>query len=178
MDFIEGVLSEGSDCKVKKLKYEDDIEDLQELCENCLDYYELLGKESVDVLAGKELFEELAPGVKDEDKILIGMYTNKRRLIGVIEGAKNYPENNVWYIGLLMVDRGYRNIGLGEKFYSGLKKWALRNNVKSIKIGVLEENINGLRFWKRIGFNIVKKIDNYKIENIETTVFVMEDKLK
>lgn len=100
----------------KELNFKDDIENLQWLCENCLDYYELIGKKAVDPLAAKELFEDLAPGKKYEDKIIIGIFNKKGSIIGVIEGAMDYPEKNIWYIGLMMISADYRNRGIRGKY--------------------------------------------------------------
>lgn len=164
--------------KARKLSLDHDVEDLLKLCENCKDYYELTGIESVNLETAKEVFKELPPGKEYDSKMVIGLYNDKDTLIGIIEGITDFPKKDIWYIGQMMISADYRNEGLGEKFYKGFEKWASLNNVNSIKLGVLEKNIYGLRFWKRMGFNIIKKIENYKIGNIETAVFSMENILK
>lgn len=165
--------------KARKLSFDHDLEDLFKLCEDCKDYYELNGIESVNLESAKEVFMEFPPGKEYDSKMVIGVYdANKDTLIGIIEGITDFPKKDIWYIGQMMISVDYRNKGLGEKFYKGFEKWASMNNVNSIKLGVLEENIHGLRFWKRMGFDIIKKIENYKIGNIETAVFSMENILK
>lgn len=178
MDSIKKSLFQLKDYKVNKLEFEEDLKDLLELCENCKDYYELTGIESVNLETAKEVFKELPPGKEYDSKMVIGLYNDKDTLIGIIEGITDFPKKDIWYIGQIMISADYRNEGLGEKFYKGFQKWASLNNVNSIKLGVLEKNIHGLRFWKRMGFNIIKKIENYKIGNIETAVFSMENILK
>ncbi|SHK26747.1 GNAT family N-acetyltransferase [Paramaledivibacter caminithermalis] len=178
MDSAKKSIFQLKNYKVKKLDFEKDLKALLQLCENCKDFYELNGIESVNLETAKEIFKELPPGKEYDSKMVIGVYNDKDTLIGIIEGVTDFPENYTWYIGQMMISVDYRNKGLGEEFYRGFEKWAVMNSVNCIKLGVLEENTNGLRFWKRMGFRIIKKIDNFKIGNIETTAFKMENDLK
>lgn len=178
MNYDEKLLFELEGYKARKLCLDHDVEDLQKLCESCLDYYELIGNKSVDPFAAKEIFEDLAPGKKYEDKIVIGMYSEDGSIIGVIEGFMDYPEKKTWYIGLMMVAPEFRKRGTGKKFYKGFERWTKIHDVKNIKLGVLEENKTAFAFWGKMGFQTIKKIENYKIGNIETTVSVMNNILK
>lgn len=177
MNSIKNSLFEVKGYKVKKMKVEENLKDLLKLCEECLDYYKLIGIKSVNLDTAKEVFEELPPGKEDESKMVIGVYNNKDTLIGIIEGIRDFPKKDIWYIGQMMISKNYRNRGLGEKFYKGFEELALMNNVNSINLGVLKDNIKGLRFWNKMGFVVIERIENYKIGNIETTVFRMENSI-
>jgi len=178
MECVEKILFEMRDYRVKMLKADEDLEDILKLCEGCLDYYELLGIKSVSMETAKEIFEDLPEGKEDNDKMVIGFYNKEGTLIGIIEGLRDYPQKSIWYIGQMMVAKDQRNKGLGKKFYKAFKQWAAEHNVKSIKLGVLEPNIAGIKFWEKMGFITTFKKDNFKIGNIETVVFGMEDKFK
>ncbi|WP_432662328.1 GNAT family N-acetyltransferase [Wukongibacter baidiensis] len=177
MEKDKDLLFQMKDHKVKMLRHEEDIEDVLRLCQNCLDYYALEGIKSVDIQNAKEIFEGLPQGKTSEDKMVIGIYGEKDNLIGIIEGIREFPQKDIWYVGLMMIAKEKRNEGLGEKFYKAFEKWSSEHDVNSIRLGVLEENAMGLGFWKKVGFNVIKKIDNFKIGNIETTVFSMENNL-
>ncbi|WP_432406496.1 GNAT family N-acetyltransferase [Wukongibacter sp. M2B1] len=163
--------------KVKGLRLEEDIKDVLKLCESCLDYYELEGVKSIDIQTAKEIFEVLPLGKKNEDKMVIGIYDEDDTLIGIIEGLREYPQKDIWYIGLMMIAKNKRKQGIGEKSYKAFEKWASKYNVNSIRLGVLEKNTIGLGFWEKVGFRIIKKIDNFEIGNTKTTVFSMENNL-
>ncbi len=161
---------------IAQLDADNNIEELQRLCEACTDYYELCEGCTTPSNASEELFTDVPPGKKPEDKRILGIYECKdesKELIGVIDMLIDFPKENTWYIGLLMIKPSIRNNKLGERVLHQYKEWASRNGVKELNVGVLEENEKAFRFWSRMGFEVVKKIDNFEIGNKVTTVFSM-----
>lgn len=162
---------------VRLLDFKDDLENLQLLCEDCIDYYKMNGGTSCISSAAEELFEELPPGKDYDDKSIVGLFTNQGILIGIIETIRNYPSENTWFIGQMMMASKYRNKGLGKIFLIEFCKQIIKHNAKKIRLAVLKENIRGYHFWRKMGFEVVEKRDNYRIGDKLTTALVMEKEL-
>ncbi|WP_261178628.1 N-acetyltransferase [Anaerobacillus sp. CMMVII] len=90
-----------------------------------------------------------------------------------MEGVKNYPDGS-WFMGLMFIDPFYRNTGLGETIFTNFKDWVQNSNLKEIQLGVLIENKKAFKFWKKLGFQEFKRIENYQIGDNETTVIAMK----
>ncbi len=180
MDKLCEFTFDDNDYYIIQLMIDKDVDNLQELCEACSDYHELAEGQPTSKTAGREIFLDAPKGKNPEDKMILGVYVQKaecKELIGVIDSLNDFPESGTWFVGLMMLIPSHRKYGIGEKVYKEYIKWANQNGAKKIRIGVLQENDNALKFWKRMGFKVVKKIDNYQSGNKITVVFAMEHKL-
>ena len=74
----------------------------------------------------------------------------------MVDIFKNYPENGIWMIGLLLLSPKERNKNLGKIIHEEIKKYALTQGVDTFRIGVLEQNTKGIKFWKSVGYQHVK----------------------
>ncbi|MGL4337015.1 MAG: hypothetical protein ACRCST_08960 [Turicibacter sp.] len=61
-----------------------------------------------------------------------------------------------WMIGLLLLSPNERNNKLGKIVHEEIKKYAVTQLADTLRIGVLEQNDKGLKFWKSIGYQHVK----------------------
>lgn len=162
----------------RELTQEKDIDILQELCENCIDYYEMNGGRTEDLSnCGQDLFDDLPPGKDHNDKSIVGLFVNENTLAGIIEIVKDYPEEKTWYIGQMMMRREMRGQGIGQGFLQEYLKYLSELNVNKIRLGVLQENEKAYRFWKRMGFKLIYERENYEIGDKTTTAYVMEREL-
>lgn len=100
-----------------------------------------------------------------EDSLTLGVYNNSEILVGIVDIFKNYPNTGTWMIGLLLLSPSERNKKLGKAIHEEVKKYALGKGANTLRIGVLEENINGRRFWDSLGY-----------QHVETTTINMENK--
>lgn len=91
-----------------------------------------------------------------EDSLTLGVYNKCNLLIGMVDIFKNYPDNGTWMIGLLLLSPNERNKGLGKIIHEEIKKYALIQGADILRIGVVEQNVKGLRFWKSLGYQPVK----------------------
>ena len=85
------------------------------------------------------------------DKFIIGAYQTDQ-LFCVFDILKNYPITGTWVIGLMLLAKESRGKGTGAKLFEALEKCIRENNVIKIRLGVLEDNDIGRKFWKRMGF--------------------------
>jgi GNAT superfamily N-acetyltransferase len=100
-----------------------------------------------------------------EDSLTLGVYNNSEILVGIVDIFKNYPNTGTWMIGLLLLSPSERNKKLGKAIHEEVKKYALSKGTNTLRIGVLEENINGRKFWDSLGY-----------QHVETTIINMENK--
>ena len=89
-----------------------------------------------------------------DDSLTLGVYNDL--LIGIVDIFKNYPNNGTWMIGLLLLSPNERNKKLGKVIHEEIKKYALNQGADTLRIGVVEENIKGRKFWDSLGYKQVK----------------------
>lgn len=125
--------------------------EMQALCERCSDHWELHeGRMPED--AWHTILSDLPPAKSPEDKFLFGVYNENNVLIAVIDILKDYKEPGEWMIGLLMIDPGERGNGLGRKLHDDIKTWVSEKGGRLLRIGVVEENYRGYKFWHEMGY--------------------------
>ncbi|QYE99478.1 GNAT family N-acetyltransferase [Paraclostridium sordellii] len=91
-----------------------------------------------------------------ENSLPLGVYNKFELLIGMVDIFENYPENDTWMIGLLLLSPEERNKNLGKIIHEEVKNYALSQGANTLRIGVMEENIKGKRFWDSLGYKKVK----------------------
>ena len=91
-----------------------------------------------------------------ENSLTLGVYNKFELLIGMVDIFKNYPENDTWMIGLLLLSPEERNKNLGKIIHEEVKNYALSQGANTLRIGVIEENIKGKRFWDSLGYKKIK----------------------
>ncbi|SHJ30840.1 Acetyltransferase (GNAT) domain-containing protein [Clostridium cavendishii DSM 21758] len=132
---------------------------VEELCEKCSDYYILHdgivpSKEEID-----EVFTALPPNKNYEDKFVLGIYKFDE-LVGIVDIIKDYHISGEWMIGLMMIELKERRNGLGRMVHEALIAWAT-----SFRIGVIEDNYNGIKFWSALGYTKIKEVNmKFKIK--------------
>lgn len=134
-----------------------DTEVLQELFEECKDFSLLVEGVPPSPNAAQEALYSLPEGKEVCDKFVLGLFDNNNSLLAMIESIRTYPHQQSWWIGLMMVAPDERGRGLGSCFYRAFEDWVLAQDCLQISLGVVEINTLGLRFWKRMGFEVIKK---------------------
>jgi len=130
---------------------------LQGLYERCTDYHEMHEGFATRPSAAADELAMLPPGRTLEDKFSMGIYEPGGPLIGYLDIVRHYPATNEWWIGLLMLDPEARAKGLGARLFRATWNWVLSQDGKAIYLAVLEENIRAERFWRRQGFEEVRR---------------------
>ncbi len=72
--------------------------------------------------------------------------------IGIIDFLKNNPKDNHPWIGLLMIKGDYHSFGYGKKAYAFFEKKLKQEKFNDVRIGVLQNNLKAIEFWKSLGF--------------------------
>jgi RimJ/RimL family protein N-acetyltransferase len=137
----------------------DDIEITKALCLRCSDYYLLHDGILPSREKAEEIFTALPPDKSYEDKFVLGIFKNSNEIIGIIDIVKNFPDEGQWIIGLLIIDPGERGNGLGKRVHELLTEWAVKLGAKSFRIGAIEDNHKGIKFWSGLGYTKIKEVE-------------------
>ncbi|MBD2124246.1 GNAT family N-acetyltransferase [Trichocoleus sp. FACHB-262] len=157
MDTVTSFFLEHSGYSVKRLTL-DNAEILQKLYEQCLEFALLTDGIAPSPSAARDEFTALPEGKTIEDKYILGLFNSSNILVGMIEAIRHYPDDQTWWIGLMMLAPGQRGKGLGTEFYRAFERWVLAQGAFQVSLSVIEANEAGLQFWKHLGFSIVRKV--------------------
>lgn len=151
----------------------DNIPIVDQLVSECSDYYMIVNGTEPAFEDTLEILNDLPPGKVKEDKLVIGIF-NQNKLSALADVIKNYPCQDCWWIGLLLVTPAERRAGLGSRIYHALEKWTADLTAKEIRLGVVEKNEKAIKFWSVLGFNVIEKRPPVKFGLLEHNVLVMK----
>lgn len=134
-----------------------DAEVLQQLYEQCTEFALLTDGQPPLPTAAREEFDAVPEGKTTQDKYIFGLFDPDDILVGMIESIRYYPDNETWWLGLMMLAPEQRGQGLGSKFYRAFERWVSSQGVPRISLSVVEANESGLQFWKKMGFEVIRK---------------------
>jgi len=135
----------------------EDLGVIQTLLEACDDFSILVTGNPYEPNAAKDLLLGCPSGIGLENKYVIGFFDQKGMLVGLLDAIRGYPKPEVWFIGLLLFLPDERNIGLGEKAMKYFEDWILSQGAIEVRLGVVENNKAAIRFWEKLGFNLLEK---------------------
>jgi len=158
--------------QVKQLRPEDTAA-IQALLEKCADYSQLVTGSPPGPSAAESLLIDCPPGKTASDKFVIGISTEPKDLVGVLDVIRGYPAQQDWWLGLLLFDPPHRGQGLGQQVYRAFEQWVIQQDAQRVYIGVVEHNQKAYQFWKRMGFEEVEKRPARRFGNVEHGVIVM-----
>ncbi len=156
----------------------EDVQALQTLYEACLDYMLLADGHPAGPHAAEEELKEVPPGRSADDKFMFGIVDSRNGLAGVLDVVRGYPEEGVWWIGLLLLLPGVRSQGVGQKVLDGFSEYVRGSGGNAILLGVVEENERAHRFWSKMGFELVRETEPQQMGNKTQTVRIMRREIK
>jgi GNAT superfamily N-acetyltransferase len=150
---------------------------LQTLLEKCADYSLLVTGNPPKPSAAACLLADCPAGKTLADKYVIGFSTGNQDLLGVLDAIRDYPTQDDWWLGLLLLDPAQCNQGLGRRIYQSFEHWARQKGARRIFLGVLEENQKAYQFWQSLGFEVVERQIPRQFGNKDHTVIVMKSNI-
>ena len=93
----------------------------------------------------------LPPGKDYKDKYYIGFFENGV-LAAIMDLILGYPEKDIAYVGLFMVDVGYQKKSIGSKIITECAGCLRMSGFRSIRLAVDRGNPQSNAFWKKNGF--------------------------
>lgn len=156
MTTSKGILFRAKEWHARRLDFSEG-DALQALLERCEDYFHLVCGTPPGSSAAQALFTQVPEGKDTGDKILIGIFGSTGSLVGVLDVIRDYPAPAEWFLGLLLLEPRQRNFGLGGQSYRAFERWATGSGAQHIRLGVVEQNEGAYRFWRRMGFEQMRK---------------------
>jgi len=160
------------DYRLSKLETKD-AETLQKLFEQCNDYSLIVEGKSMSPTAAVQTFQDVPPGRSTDDKFVYGLLDREGNIVGLLEGMRHYPEENIWWIGLLLLAPEMRGCGMGRKLLRSFEEYVRSESATAIMLGVVEENQAAYRFWQGQGFELVRQTEPRTFGRKVQTVYVM-----
>ena len=120
------------------------------------------------------IFDAKPDGVKENAKVVLGIFTDKDQLVGVFDLIKSYSGPRTLSLGLMLIDTSSRGKGVGNKAYKLLEEWVITQQFDKVRLGVLFGNEIGLRFWKNMGYIRTGEIKTQMRPNLSKKVMVLE----
>jgi ribosomal protein S18 acetylase RimI-like enzyme len=155
----------------------EDIAAVQEVYEKCLDYMLVVDGHAANPDVVEEDFQSVPPGKSNEDKFVFGITDSQKRLVGLLDILRWYPDKTTWWIGELVLVPESRSKSLGEKVIQGFVASARANGATEIMLGVVEENIRAYKFWIKMGFELVRETEPRQFGNKMQRVKIMRRNL-
>jgi ribosomal protein S18 acetylase RimI-like enzyme len=161
-----------SDYELRNLQPED-AEALQRLFDQCSDYSLIVEGEPAASTAAQELFQETPPGRSLADKFVFGLVNHRGEVVGVLEGMRHYPEEHIWWIGLLLLAPAVRQQGLGRMIVDGFSEYVRSQDGVAMMLGVVADNYLAYKFWRQQGFEKVRITEPRQFGRKRQTVAVL-----
>ena len=91
--------------------------------------------------------------------LVLVAFLSKRKVIGWLHifEAQRIESGKFAEIGGFVVDREYRNIGVGKKLLKAAEEWALKKNLPKLRVRSKIEREDAKEFYLKMGFSITKK---------------------
>ncbi|MGQ0507480.1 MAG: GNAT family N-acetyltransferase [Myxococcaceae bacterium] len=125
---------------------------MQALFARCGDYFDLVYGRPAAPNEAEHQLAELPPGRTPADKLSVGFFTGDRELCGILDVVRGYRDAAEWYLGLLLFEPALRSSGHGTSVLSSLEDWARDEGATGIRLACAEQNLLGLRFWRKHEF--------------------------
>ncbi|HEV8261267.1 MAG TPA: GNAT family N-acetyltransferase [Burkholderiales bacterium] len=155
----------------------DDAAGLQALLEESSDFFELttgLPPGSAEV---QSLFTAVPGGKTYADKHVIALLPQSEGTVGVMDAVSNYPENDSWWLALLLLGPRARRRGIGTLVFNAFVDWAAAHGARNVYLSVKAQNEAAIRFWRRLGFISVETKASARLGANDSIVIVMRQQL-
>lgn len=162
--------------EIRNLNKEEHFKQVYELCLKCSDYFILHDGIGPDEADGREVFDSLPPDNTYDDKFILGVFGLNKELAGLAEIVKDYPVRNSWIIGLMFIEPDLRKQGIGRLLHGEIENLARSSGADTLRLGAVEENADGVRFWKSLGYGIIRQ-EKRDYKRKTHTLYVMTLKL-
>lgn len=76
--------------------------------------------------------------------------------------------NHVFVIHTLVVHPSFQKLGIGKKLMNFAESFGLKNDIKSIRLDVYENNIPGIKLYESCGYRYISMVDlGYNIYSLD-----------
>lgn len=164
-----------SEYKIKKLT-EQDCLDIFNLYNSNPDYFNIVEARPPNLKDCMNDLMECPPNFLQEKKFFIGFY-KEEQLFAVVDYLLGYPDEDIFYIGLYMIEGRNRAKGYGRTLVSDIIDVVINEGYKKLRLGVVSENLNAVNFWTRNGLKEIKRVPRKRDNGTVAEVILMEKEL-
>ena len=130
-----------------------DAEDILRLCRGNALYYQYCGFEASAAAILSDL-HITPPGVDRSDKYYVGFYRDGA-LAAVMDLIDGYPEPDMGFIGLFMMDAALQGRQLGTGIIQDVCGCLKQLGKRAVRLAMAEDNPQANHFWKKNGFLVI-----------------------
>lgn len=123
--------------------------------------------------AHEEIHGEPPSGWSFTKRWLIGYADSKNNLAAMANVVSDLLAPTVWHIGLFMIAMDRQGTGEAHSLYAGLESWTLSNGACWLRLGVVAGNTRAGRFWERLGYQNVCRLEGIAMGKRTNAVRVM-----
>ncbi len=99
-------------------------------------------------------------------------------MVGVMDFRLHWPDENVAYIGMVMVAEPYQRQGIGSEAWRLLRPWLARSaQMARARLGVEQFNPGALQFFQHLGFTLTGQTDRVRSGQRWVRLLYMEQSL-
>lgn len=135
--------------KIRKLCL-DDVKMIYDLCKDNKSYYQYCPP-FVTFESIKEDLEALPPGVAMDQKYFVGYFDNEE-LVAIMDLIFAYPQKDIVFIGLFMLNKEKQGKGIGSVIIDDLKICLNEQGYMAIHLAWIKGNLQAEHFWLKNGF--------------------------
>ena len=147
---------------------------IQQLFEADPEYFEIVQGAPPGPAEFQSLITELAPGKTYDDKFVYSVLSVDEKICAVVDIFRNYPEDGIWFVGLLFVARDLRGTGLGTHLVEAICSHIAAHDGYAVRIAVAKKNRQAMQFWARAGFRSLYTAERTRALSAPLTLDVME----
>ena len=136
-------------------------------------FFSVEGQPPAGNAAHEEIHGELPAGWPFTKKWLIAFTTETGAMVAMANVVSDLLAPKVWHIGLFIVAAALQGSGAAQSLYRALEQWMERQGARWLRLGVVEGNGRGERFWIRAGYIELRKRGGIEMGQRVNTVRVM-----
>jgi RimJ/RimL family protein N-acetyltransferase len=154
-----------------------DVAEIQSLFESDPDYFEIAEGAPPGSSAAEDLITALPEGKDYSDKFVYTVFDGHGDLAAAIDLIRGYPENGIWFLGLLFVAPWTRNIGLGTRIIEAICAHVKQQGGHAIRLSVVRGNFRARALYERKEFHFIYEGERTHTNAFAVMVDVFERKL-
>jgi len=98
-----------------------------------------------------EFFLEVPKGTPLQNKQTLAVY-EKEKMSAYVDLLFHYPTETTCTLGLFVIDKDFRGRGYGQKIYNQIEQRMKKKGIKTLRLGVLANNLPAKKMWNKQGY--------------------------
>ncbi len=94
-------------------------------------------------------------------------------ILGEVAVATDLLTQGVMHLGFFLIASERHGTGLAKEVYCAYEAWAMQRGARWLRLGVVECNARAYAFWRRNGYDEVKRVEGYVLGKLAHTLVTM-----